>query len=134
MVLEKIVRTIFYFNYLIFGPFLFCSLLTLNYQDKLKYVCIKNNPEKKVRNFGYTFIFIFGIIFSFVISFFGLFVFEDNYFNNSIKLKPSGNYIIGIIFWFRALKRSRRFGNQINENNIDEIILDDSQNNQNNKD
>ena len=145
--LLKIIHTIFYFNYLIFGPFLLGSLfLSLNYQDKLKYLCINNNPETKVKNFRYSFMFIFCIIFSSLITFFGSFNYEDQYFNNSIKLKPSGNYIIGIIFWIRAIKRSRRFRNQLNENNvnnenngnnesnINERILDNPQNNQSNND
>ena len=140
--LIKIVKTTFYFNYLIFGPFLLGSLfLSLNYQDKLKFLCVNNNPENKVKNFRYSFMFIFCITFSSLITFFGSFFFEDNFFNNSIKLRPSGNYIIGIIFWVLALKRSSKFGNQIiennenNENSINEIILDNNlQNNQNNND
>ena len=123
-----------YFNYIVFGPFLIgCLFLSLKHKAKLMYICVNYNPEKKIVNFRIFFIFIFNLIISSIISFFGSWYFSNNYFNNSIKCKPTGNYIIGKIFWDIALRRSRRFRNELNLNNVNlnEGILDNQDENQN---
>ena len=93
------------------------------------YLCINFNPEKKIINFRLSYIFLFSLLVSFFITFFGSFCVEQIYFSNSIKLNQRGNYMIGKIFWLFALKYSTRFrNNEINNSNIEERIFDNDEN------
>ena len=130
--LSKFGESFFYYNYLIFGPFLLGSLiLSLKYHDKLMYSCINYNPEKKTINFNFFFVFIFSISLSGIITFLGSIYNEDKYFSDSIKYKTNGNFLIGNIFWKYALSRSHRFANRLNRNNLIVEIIDNTENNQN---
>ena len=125
IIFSKFSQIFFYLNYFIFGPFLMGLLfVSIKYSDKLAYVCINFNPNNKIVNYRLSFIFLFSITLSFVTFFFGSFYFENNFFSNSIKYKKSGNYLIGNIFWWYALKNSRRFRNAIHRNIPD--IIDDA--------
>ena len=128
--LTKFSTTFFYFNYLVFGPFLIgCLITSLKYNRKLMYICINYNPGNKIFNFRLSFVFLFSLTLSIIITFLGSFMVEDSYFNDSIKCKPSGNYLIGNIFWFFALRTSHSFRRERN-NNLNEVILDNGENNQ----
>ena len=128
-ILFKYSETFIFFNYLVFGPFLLgCLFLNLKYSNKLMYLCINFNPEKKIINFRLSFVFLFSLTISFLITFFGSIFFQNIYFSNSIKLNQRGNFVIGKIFWFFALKHSKRFNNAINSINLEEEILDNNEN------
>ena len=137
IILEKYFDSFLYFNYLVFGPFLFgCLFLGLKHCKKFFYFCANNDPEQKRFNFRLVFLIILGLIISASITFLGSLVLETNYFRNSIKCKSTGNYIIGTIFWLIALRRSQLFRNEqdINNPNLNEGILDNEENNKGEKD
>ena len=130
--LSKFGKTFFYFNYLVFGPFLIgCLLVSLKYNNKLMYICVNFDPANKIFNYRLSFVYLFCLTLSLIISFLGSYMVEDSYFSDSIKCKPSGNYIITNLFWFLALRRSRIFPNERN-NNLNEGILDNEEINQGN--
>ena len=133
---DKYSKSFVYFNYLIFGPFIMgCLFLGIKHYDKFIYSCSSINPIEKKVNYRLFVLFIFGILLSSLITFFGSYYFENEFFSNSIKCRSSGNYIIGNLFWDYALKRSRRFKNRqnINNLNLNEEILDNEENNQGEK-
>lgn len=124
--IKKYGQTFVYFNYLVFGPFTLCSIfLCFKYKNKVMYICVDRNPEKKIFDSRIIAILIFIISLSFGLSFLGSFYFEQNYFSNSIKCKSSGNCIIGNIFWSYAIRRLR---NEPNRNNLNEPILNNNDN------
>jgi hypothetical protein len=105
--LEKYMDTILYFNYLVFGPFCFGSLaLSIKRINKLMYLCINFNPENKVFNYRLLILFLINFVLSITMYFIGSFYFESKYFSNSIKIKRSGNNILGYFFWKLAFERS----------------------------
>ena len=127
----KYAESFVYFNYLVFGPFsLLCIIMSLKYRHKIMYICLNFNPENKIIDYRLSLILLFIVTISLVISFFGSFYFEHNYFSNSIKYKASGNYIIGNLFWSYALRHSHHFRNVLNQNNLNEEILNNEDNNQ----
>ena len=123
-----------YFNYLIVGPFLLGTLIiSFKHYDKVMKICINNNPEEKRINFSNIFFSLFILIISIIGLFGGIYYYEFFYFINTIKLKKSGNYIVGVLFWLTAFKIRyiRSNNNEINENNLEDGILDNIENNQN---
>lgn len=124
--ISKFSQIFVYFNYIIFGPFwIGWIILGIKNYQKIIYICENSNPERKIINSRLISIFVFSLSIPTFISFLGLFYFENNFFSNSIKLKKSGNFLIGNIFWEYALKHSNSFNNSLNRNNSNnEIILD----------
>ena len=122
--ISKFFGVFLYFNYIIFGPFfLGCLILGIKYNKKIMYICSNIDPEKKFFNRRLFFVYILSLSLSSLMSFFGFYFFENNYFNNSIKIKRNGNYIIGHFFWLKALEKSRNLRNRNILNNNNEINL-----------
>ena len=127
---SKFDESFFYYNYLIFGPFILgFLLLSIKYRNKLIYTCIHLDPAKKMVNYRFSSGFLFFISLSSIITLLGIFYFESKFFANSIKYKQSGNYIIGKIFWAYAFKHSPFLRNRVNRNNLHEEILNNVENN-----
>ena len=117
--LEKYMDSILYFNYLVFGPFCFGSLaISIKHVDKLMYLCINFNPDNKIFNYRLLILFIINFVLSITMYFIGSFYFESKYFSNSIKIKKSGNNILGYFFWKLAFERSKLLEETRKINNI----------------
>ena len=129
--LEKYMDSILFFNYLVFGPFCFGSLvISIKHVDKLMYLCINFNPENKIFNYRLLILFIINFILSITMYFIGSFYFESKHFSNSIKIKRSGNNILGYFFWKLAFERSNLLEETRKINNI--YLGEDFNNNNNN--
>ena len=87
------------------------------------YTCSNFDSEKKIFIFRLFFAHILSLLLSSLISVLGSYFFENNYFSNCIKIKRSGNYIIGHFFWLKVLEKSRNLRFRINLNNNNEIML-----------
>jgi len=128
--LDKYMDSILYFNYLVFGPFCLGSLfLGIKHINRLVYSCINFNPENKVFNYRLLILLLINFILSITMYFIGSFYFENKYFSNSIKIKRSGNNILGYFFWEIAFERSKLLEETRKINNI---YLDNNCNNNNN--
>ena len=128
--LDKYMDSILYFNYLVFGPFCFCILaLSIKHIDKLMYLCINLNPENKIFNYRLLIVFLINFVLSITMYFIGSFYFDGKFFSNSIKIKRSGNNLLGYFFWKLAFERSKLLEETRKINNI---YLGDEYNNNNN--
>ena len=108
-----------YFNYLYFGPFLFgVVILLMKYGNEITFIYdqkLKRNIALDYKNISIIFIYIF---ISFTIAIICPIFYAFNYFNDSIKFKRYGNYLLGRLFWYFALKYSDDLYLRINNNNI----------------
>jgi hypothetical protein len=114
----KVIDTFLYYNYLIFGPYLFaaCNLGFMNY-DMVLYNCdSKDLGRKKVLNFSTLLALVICTCMSFVLTFGYSIFFGIRKMINSIRFLPEGNYILGRIFWRYVLSRDRDQVHQANEN------------------
>ena len=119
-------KSFVYMNYLVFGPFLIgCFLLSLKYSNKIMYICVNYDPQRKILDYRLLFVFLFSMTIAFLLTFFGTYFFEIEFFQNSIIFKSSGNYIIGNIFWSYAVRNSNHLRNR---NVLNERILDHGSN------
>ena len=116
----------FYLNYLVFGPFTLGIIVAIiAYYDKLMYVCVRYNPQNKIFNFKLIFFIFFSSLFSLLITFIGIWILGESYFENSIKFRPSGNNILGFAFWKYGLSHSKKYKERINDVDINQMINND---------
>jgi hypothetical protein len=117
--IEKGLKAFSYFNYLVFGPYLFaCTFLGLHYFNKISYFCLeKENLDNKSLNLLIVFcIFLSLFISSFIISLFTP-INIITYFHDSIRFNGTGSYILGKIFWKFVFERNRNMIIDTNNNN-----------------
>ena len=119
----------FYINYFIFGPITIGIIfLCFAYFDKLMYSCVRFNPDNKMFNFKLIFFLCISSCFSLLITVFGVWYLENEYFTNSITFKPSGNQLLGYMFWKFGFNRSRRIRQRLNQNNNNNQMIYNDEN------
>ena len=117
----------FYLNYLVFGPFsIGIIFVILAHSNKMMFVCVNYNPQKKIFNFKLIFFIFFSSLISLMITFFGIWYYGDNYFENSIKFKPSGSHILGYSFWKSGLSHSRKYKQRLDNIDINQMIINNT--------
>lgn len=116
--LDNFFMTFCYFNYLFFGPFQFgVVILCMKYGNEITFFYdekTKRNISLDFRNIFFVFIYIF---ISFTLTIMIPIIYSYNYFINSIKFKRYGNYLVGKLFWYFALKYSDDISIRINRQN-----------------
>ena len=123
---SKFNSILLYLNYLVFGPFTIGIIIVIfAHYDKLMFVCVRYNPENKIFNFKLIFFIFFSSLLSLLITFIGIYHMGDSYFENSIKFKPSGNYILGYAFWKYGLSHSKKYKDRMNDVDINQMINND---------
>ena len=117
--LEKLFETYTYYNYFIFGPFLFCTGIFgfINYK-KICYSC-EEMPYTISINFRMLFCLIIILLIGFVVTCGYSTVHMLEYMNDSIKFINNSNYFLGKAFWKFALTRNRN-RSRIRTNNFHE--------------
>ena len=122
--------TFYYLNYIIFGPILFGSIiLSMKYAEEITYSYDeKGNKFYDLNRTNMYQIFFFTIL-SFSLTIMGPIIDSYFYFIDSIKMKTYGNYFIGKIFWYIAVKFYRGIEEdnniQVNNNNQNLVNLYD---------
>ncbi len=105
---ERILKSFFYFNYYLFGPFMLscCVLGLLNFQ-KIGYACEDNNPNYTYLNLSFIVSLIIVLIIGTVITsaFSSMNMFQ--YFSDSIRFTKDGSYLLGKTFWKYIFSRNR---------------------------
>ena len=125
---SKLTLILIYINYLVFGPFTIgVIVLILTHSDKLMFLCVRNNPNNKIINFKLIFFIFFSIFISLIITGFGIYFLQGEYISSSINFQMSGNNIFGYIFWKYGLKYSRKFRDRVANVNINELINNESE-------
>jgi hypothetical protein len=118
----KVVDTFLYYNYLIFGPYLFtaCTLGFYHYDLVLFNCDSKQLNNKKNFNFSTLLALVICALLSFLLTFGYAVFFGIRKLINSIRFTRDGNYILGRIFWRHVFSRSRQTIN-INEQEMRDI-------------
>ena len=105
--IRKFLITVIYANYLYFGPFIFFGIvLFLKHGNEIFFYYdeeFNDFVELDVINIIFSFIFI---TFSFTFIFLLPILFAYYKFISSLKIERYGNYLVGKIFWYLALKHS----------------------------
>ena len=128
---HKINRIFFFFNYLFFGPFLFgVVILCMKYGNELTFIYDPKEKANVALHHGNIFIIFIYIFISFTVAIIAPIFYSYKYFDDSIKFKRNGNFLLGKIFWYFALKYFDGF-NHIN-NIENEGINNNAQEIQNN--
>ena len=129
---ENCMDTFIYFNYLFYGPFLFgVVILCMKYGNEITFIYDIKTLKNIALDYENIFIIFIYIFIAFSITIIGPIFYSFNYFNNSIKFKRYGNYLLGKLFWYFALKNSNGIGLRIN-NNIGNVPNQNEQEIQNN--
>ena len=117
LLFENCTDTFIYFNYLFYGPFLFgVVILCMKYGNEITFIYDIKTQKNVALDYENIFIIFIYIFISFTIAIIGPIFYSFNYLNNSIKFKRYGNYLIGKIFWYFALKYSDGLGLRVNNN------------------
>ena len=115
---QKLNRVFIFFNYLFFGPFLFgVVILCMKYGNELTFIY---DPKEKANvglHHGNIFIIFIYILISFTVAIIAPIFYSFKYFDDSIKFKRYGNFLLGKIFWHFALKYFDGFNHIINNEN-----------------
>ena len=115
--LDNLISTFGYFNFLFFGPFQFgVIILCMKYGSEITFIYDEKGNMTHRLNIINAFFIFFYILISFTLTIIVPIFYSFTYFTNSIKFKRYGNYIVGKIFWYFALKYSDGIGLIINNN------------------
>jgi len=127
-VLEKLIKTFFYWSYLLFGPYFFVvSVIAFWHLNEIAYICDSKDIESSNLSIStlITVIICFGMSLGITLSISVIFVVEN--FVDSIRFRQSGLRCVGRLFWWCALRNR-------NENNTENVILNEVVNIDNNND
>ena len=107
LLIENCTDTFIFFNYLFFGPFLLgVVILCMKYGNEITFIYEIKTQKTIALDYENIFIIFMYIFVSFSISIIGPLFYTFNFFENSIKFKRYGNYILGRIFWYIALEKT----------------------------
>ena len=125
---KKLKFAFLYFNYLFFGPFLLGVVsLCMKYGNELTFIYDPKEKANVALHHGNIFIIFIYIFISFTVAIIAPIFYSYKYFDDSIKFKRNGNFLLGKIFWYFALKYFDGFnhinniGNEGINNNAQEI-------------
>ena len=115
----KCLDTFFYWNYIIFGPYLFSSTsLGYIYFSEISITCNMNNNNQMNFNYSTLFALILCFTISFTITFFFSIIWAHYKFTESIRFGNDGNRFIGRLFWNQVFSRRQNTNTIIDDNTI----------------
>ena len=110
-----------YYNYLIFGPYLFSAcFLSFYYFKDIAFTCNPNNYKQRLVNLSTVICILFSLSFSIMVTIVGSVAYSFKNVIDSISSERDGNYIIGRLFWgyiFRRHINNNNNNGNINNNN-----------------
>jgi len=128
----KAAETFFYFNYMIFGPYLLAAcILGFDYFKLIVYNCDSKDTNEKTLNFSTLLALILCFLMSILLTLDYSYIHGFKKMINSINFTDEGNHLIGRLFWKYVFSRSNqgrlrlREVNDANNLNI-EAIHDDN--------
>ena len=116
---QKIFQVFSYINYLFFGPFLFgVVVICMKYGNEITFIYDPKTKTPVGLHYTNIFIIFIYIFISFTLTIILPIFYSYSYFSDSIKFKRYGNFLLGKIFWYFALKYFGGFNNIINNREV----------------